>query len=519
MSRPVGIVAGSLVFASLYNVAQVSAQEEKAPYPAVQTQDQWPERLLIDAYVTGMNSSPPDRAFLLTTLSSAASTIQPSLCRLWSEELFKLSLKLPMDWNRIASQKNAVVALSAVDPDRAFELFGQIDTPTSQRPGDLPEDLRADAANTVFDRYWNLKGPAALEQLRSQANHVGDTGQYPYVAMAPILVQLTKTKSDSSLLATTLFGDALMYYARGSIFPTEDHDFVAFLEEAWDVLPENLRQQGLELAVKKLTQNLKPAEGEIFSAKIDAKGGIARLQSESEQELYELLPRIREINARWAHDLVSENAFLAQAGTGPRKASYEGSAVVRYDPSATQPDQLSVFRGWAAQTAEFNAAMRAASSSPDDALRMAASLDAGFRLQVYAKVAASLGTNQADQAANLMQQAEAGLDSITDGPTRFRLIVGLAAAAEALHNTKTFNEMFVRGFRLGEELFEQDTQTHPGKLAFQTVSFDGLSKLTELGIKRDQAGTVSRIETIESDSLRADLLVVTAISMKNRQHT
>jgi hypothetical protein len=303
-----------------------------------------------------------------------------------------------MDWNRIAAQKNAVKALSTVDPDRALELFGQIDIPTSQRPGDLPEDLRSDAADTVFDQYWHFKGRAGLEQLRSQARYVGDTGQYPYMAMAPILVELTKTKSDFSLSAMALFGDALTYYARGSNFPTEDHDFIAFLDEVWDAVPANLQLQGLELAVKHLLQHLKTSEGEIYSAKIGGKGGITRMQSEAEVELYQLLPKIRELNSRWAEDLVHENTFLAEANRGLGKACYGGSAVVRYDPSEIQPDRLAALKSRASEMADFNAAMNAASGSPDDALRMAASLDPGFKLQVYASVAAALGTNRADEA-------------------------------------------------------------------------------------------------------------------------
>jgi hypothetical protein len=515
MRRVVGLITLT-VLAYFGDTTRLFGQNRVALEPDSQTQEAKAEKLLVDAYLTGMNLAPQDRAFLLATLGSSAAKRQPSLCRLWSEELFKIAVKLPMSWNRIAFEKNAAVQLSAVDPVRAFELFGQIDTPAPLGSGDLPEDLRANAANTVFFHYWNSKGPASLEQIRSQAEHIGDTGQYPYVAMAPILIDFAKRNDDSHLEVLTLFGEALTYYGRGSNFTSENRDFIAFLEEVWNVIPRNLQQQGLQLAVKHLLEKLKSPEGEVYSAQLKSKGGMAQFQSEAEEELYELLPRIREINLKWAQELIEQNPVLAQAEGGTDKASSSGSAVIRFNPLEAQKGQLEGFRNQASQMAQFNAALTAVSSDPDEALRMAESLDLGFKLRVHAQVAATLGAEHGDRANKLMQQTETSLDSVMNEPEKFQVLVVLASAATALHQDKTFDDIFARGFRLGEELFEEDMQAHPGRLVYQTASFKGLSRLIELGIRNDAELTTGRIEKVENDALRAHLLAIAADILYDR---
>lgn len=515
MSRPV-VLTTFAALAFFTDAVRFSTGGLHAPQTATQVQDSQAERLLVDSYLSGMNLAPQEHAFLLVTLSSAAAKIQPSLCKLWSKELFKLSFKLPMNWNRVAYEKNALVALAAVDPIGAFELFGQIDTPIPTPSGDLPEDLRADAANTVFVQYWKSKGPAGLEQLRSEAAHLGDTGQYPYMAMAAILVDVSKTNDNSHLAASALFGDALAYYGRGSSFGTEDYDFIAFLEEVWDLVSHNLRQQGLELAVKRLVQKSKPREGEVFSGQVSSKSGVAQFESEAQQELYELLPRIREINPKWAQTLVEEHPFLAQTEAGTNKASSSGAAVI-YSGSEAQSGQLAALRGQASQLAQFSAAMAAASSNPDEALRVANALDLGQKSQVHAQIAATLAVEQADRASKLMQQTERSLDSIADQVVKFKVLVNLGSAAAALQDSKTFHDIFGRGISLGVELFAEDMQAHPGKLAYQTATFPGLGRLIQLGIGVDAKLTVPRIERIEDDALRANLLAVAAEALHDQQ--
>ena len=67
-----------------------------------------PESLLIDSYIAGKDFDHEERAIQLTLLTSASAKIQPAFDRLWSEELFQLSFQLPMTWNRVADEKNAL---------------------------------------------------------------------------------------------------------------------------------------------------------------------------------------------------------------------------------------------------------------------------------------------------------------------------------------------------------------------------------------------------------------------------
>jgi hypothetical protein len=488
-------------------------QEGRTQETVTRSQEQPSERLLVDAYIAGMNLAPQDRAFLLATLSSAAAKIQPSFCRLWTEELFKLSFKLPVSWNRIVYEKNAVVSLSAVDPLRAFEMFGQIEAPVPMRSGALPEDVRADAANTVFFNYWNSRGIAALADIRSEAERVGESGQYPYVAIAPILVEVGKRKDDYRNAAILLFSDALTFYARGSKFGTEDDNFLAFLDEVWTVIPGNLLQQALAIAVKHLLQNLRLPAGEAFSGQVNSKNGMAQFGSPAEQNLYELLPKIREIDPAWAKELIEGNPFLSQAGAGTGKSSSSGSVIIHFNASETPGDELPSIKNQADETARFNAAISAAAGNPDEALRIASGLSVGPKLQVYAQVAAELASSHPELSARLTREVQNNLDSIPGEATKFHTLVNLASAVAAAHDSKGFVEIFARVFRLGEELFEEDLQSHPGKLVQQTDSFEGLNKLTQLGIKVNSTVTLSRVEKVENDALRANLLAIAASAL------
>jgi hypothetical protein len=91
-----------------------------------------------------------------------AGKVEPSLTRLWSEELFMLSFDLPMNHNRIATQKNALSSLSLVDPERAMELFTTMDDPVPVEVGVIIEDVRSHGAETVFAQYWAQKGSDGL---------------------------------------------------------------------------------------------------------------------------------------------------------------------------------------------------------------------------------------------------------------------------------------------------------------------------------------------------------------------
>ena len=224
-----------------------------------------PRRLLMSSYALERNLRPGDRTFLLTTDANTAATIDPEFCRSWSKELFSFALTLPPSALRVAAEKNALVALSEVDAKTAFEMFPRVDLPFPLSDGRLPEDVRTDAATTVFAEFWkHNKSSSDLADLRSQADKLGNTGQYPYLGIEPILEDVIKQDEAEG---EAMFLQALSYYRRGSRIDREDDDFREFIDATWHALPIQLRRAALSASVERLINESKPRDGEVFSGK------------------------------------------------------------------------------------------------------------------------------------------------------------------------------------------------------------------------------------------------------------
>jgi hypothetical protein len=246
-----------LIYASVQAISQVYAvaQEHVSEPSVLAGSDSEPEQLLVRSYLSGRGFTPQERAFQLILLSEAAIKIQPALTRLWSQEAFQLALTLPTGWNRVAHEKNALVALAQVDPVLAFRLFDSMDATVATQSGDVPEDLRAYGARTILREYWKKKGLSALDDIRGQAERLGATGQYPFWAMSSIILDVDR---QDHLKAQSLFGEALTYYNSGLRAESTDEEFTVFLNAVWDFIPHPLERQALQLAVAYLTNRNHP---------------------------------------------------------------------------------------------------------------------------------------------------------------------------------------------------------------------------------------------------------------------
>ena len=73
-------------------------------------------------------------------------------------------------------------------------------------------------------------------------------------------------------------------------------------------------------------------------------------------------------------------------------------------------------------------------------------------------------------------------------------------------------ELFDKSFDLGEELFEEDTRSNPGKMAYATVGDEELSGLVEAFTKSKlfRVATIGRVREVRNDVLRTRLLAAAA---------
>jgi hypothetical protein len=148
-------------------------------------------------------------------------------------------------------QKNALAALAHTNPTRAFELFQGMDPPEPAEDGSFPEDLRASGATTIFPEYWHSRGHKSLPNLRRESQHLGEAGEYPFLAVAEVLKELGLRNAGT---ARSWIAEAVSYYRRGSRIKSADADFVYFIEEVQQVVPLPVLRDAVDAAVDRLVQ-------------------------------------------------------------------------------------------------------------------------------------------------------------------------------------------------------------------------------------------------------------------------
>lgn len=464
-------------------------------------------QLLIKSYLTGRNLPPEPRTYLLTLLSDAAIQIEPSLTRLWAQEAFQATFKLPMNWDRVAHQKNALVALAGVDPVLSFELFEAMEPTVSFSSGYIPEDLRAYGARTIFIEYWKCKGYASLGEIRRQAMRLGDTGQYPFLAMEPIIRDVHRQDEPE---AHTLIGEALAHYVRARRAANTDDEFSQFLQKLWEVTPPTLQLQALQALVRNITDQPAPPGNRVFFSSTQTERGAIEFTSPMQKLLYSLLPRIREVDRRWADELVDQQPALqrASAASGSEISTEQ---VTIENMTGAPAKEISAIQAYAFQKQKADRISKLVQLDPSQALAMVTSItDRGLRNQVLASIAEALASTDRVQARTLVGRIRKDMELSENSRERMAILAALARAAGANQEHSLLSEILERGMDLGEELSSEDHEVHPGKAVEDVDGFGSLADLTATGMKHFPDFILGRIDRISNEMLRAHLVLKAA---------
>ena len=486
---------------------EVTNQERLAPGPKS-------EDLLMRSYATGKQFVPDERAAHLVFLTQVAADANPEMARRWAEEAFKLTSDLPMSWNRGVAQRNVLVQLARVDPARALQLLGSMDIPVPQVGGSLTEDLRASAAQAVFLAAWRKTGAKNLGVMQREAQHIGETGQYPYKAMANIISGLAPR---DSARAHSLFSEALAYYRRGSKFRSTNLEYLEFLREVRPYIQQSLVRSALEIFVAEVSKSPEPEKGENWVFQIETDKGVAALRSPAERLLFEVLPMIREIDAEWAQRIVDTRPQLRQAsGTGARVQRVESALVKQLPDSHSDERTISQIEQHGLEMSRLRNIQAMASEKPDEALTLSWSLtDPALRTMALAQVATSLSDKSPERAAKVFRTSEELLGGLESPSDKLRALTAVAEAAAALGESESVRSALQQGFDLGEELFQEDVDQHPTKPAILSDAFKQLHKLTQLGIRVQSPGTLARLDSLRNEVLQGYLLISAAQALQD----
>jgi hypothetical protein len=464
------------------------------------------EKLLARSYLMGMEMPPEDRADQLERLADAAARIQPSLAYLWSQELFRLASSMPTSWNSMAWEQTAISRLAAVDPAQALDMLEAMGPPIAQSDGSIPEDVRCVAANNVFPRFWNHMGPQSLERLRQVAARLGETGAYPYLA-ASTLIRLPQI---DPIAREQFFGDSLTFYRRGSHVVSDDFYFGQLLKEVKGYISPALLKAGVETAVAHIEEHQKAEwrNGKVYRGRIYGKTGAADVSDQTDSQLLDLLPILRQVDPNAADDLLRSRPSLQQAYKTAGTPEHIGSITFSNSDAAAVPDAIES----ELEQSTLNRVDEIYANDPKEALRLASSLgDPDYRVIGLSRAAEGLGNTK--QARQLVDTAQRTLSGVKDPEHDLAATVAVARAAVAINDLALAKQMLSKGFDLGEELFHEDLDLHPGKLIYVTAGFDALRELTTVGMRLDSDWTLAKISGVLDQGLQADLLVEAATAM------
>ena len=491
-----------ITFAALALVGVLSAQSTPKAQP-IRQKRMLPDSFLLESYQLSKELVPFERATLLNYLSLAAAQHHLSCTSAWSEENLQLARQLPMTWTRWAVEKNSLVALSYAKPNRALALIRSMELP-SEGIG-FREDIRSDGANTIFDNYWRAHQAKGVARLRDEAMYIGQTGQYPYRAIEHIVANLAATgpKGQSAIPATaqTLITDAYFFYRRGSQFEVEDDEFVEFLQNLRPIIASNILKQGLDLAVERLLDKDRPHAKQGYLVRIQTENGSAVFRRRQDTLLFYLLPLVRELDPAWAEQIIQRDEALGQAEGNNGKGIMSEGITIPGDSSAPSDLADGLQRSRASAVGEL------AQTDPAAARRLAQTIaDPSVRVVALANIAAAVGTSEPGQAEEIEKNIGDSIPFIKDEGDRLKALSALVKAAAAAGDTPSLHAALDRCFKLGEELFEEDSDTYPANGTYDTQAYIALSDAVKSSAPIASAMVGGKIHEIRSLPLRAYLL-------------
>lgn len=476
---------------SFYAGAQVVA----VPSPAVQE--------LRKSYAIGKQFRGEERISFLVALTMTSANIDPDSTMRWCEELFIEASRSPLNWDHVSNQKQAAAALAAVDPDGALMMLGAVSRPQALS-GQFPEDVRAQAASEIFPLFWRVHGMNKLAQLQMEAQSIGDSGEYPYRAMAGIIDQLMDLKSnDARVQAEAILIDSLRYYERGSKFSNEDSEFLDVLGSARRIGAADSYREALQHFLARVSG---PSSGEeTFAALVKTSHGIVSVDDPHRLLLWRVMPLVKDFDPSWFEKLVAEKPELKVAGDGVETLG--SSSIERQHPAAEMAEREQVLL----EKALVRRIESLSQTDPKHALEMT-SLLTGYSTRIIAIASLLPGLIKSDPvtAKQLYDHQLQYLQQVGDARDRLPALVAVSKSAFLMHDLAIARARTSEALVVGEILFDQDSEKG------NTQSREGYREtgdLVEFSAEHNQSWVLEKVDHMKSPVLKAHLLIFAARGM------
>jgi hypothetical protein len=482
----------------VFNISVVRCAAQDAAAGGIQPQ----RDLLSLSHGIASELTPAERAFFLVELTDiAASTKHPDALA-WVEEGLAVVQDIPRDWNRDAIQKNLLVALSVTKPSSALELLAVMGPPISAKDQLPAEDVRADAARTIFPRVWSTLRFGGLDPLRNAARRIGETGQYPYAAMSPIIGDVAKQDSSQAI---QMFLEAVAYFSEGKRVKSEMREYAGFLAALNGVVSPAILKEPVTRCLEYLAGATVQEKNESFVALAVTDKSTTRFNSQQELLFAQLLPVLQTIDPSTAKRFTERQQERAGSSTAvPSDATIE-TATVR---GSSDPLRIAAAQNLALQSSRVHTIQGLGPESSQKALELRDTLsDAGLRAKASAIIASKLAVDDPKRAEKIATDNVAGLDKIKEDGARLTALAALISMYCAMHSEARARKFFDQAFDLGEALFERDEDRHPQKPAYEMEGFDTLNEVVSTMMPCNSNLVIDRVLGSQQNVLKAYLLI------------
>lgn len=464
------------------------------------------ERLIREAYTISLGFAPEHRADLLLDILQVPNANAADVLKERSLELFALTRQMKLGSFRASMQKNALVSLSKVDPEKAAELYLTQDTPDMWNEDVISEDYRAFGARTLFPNLWNRSGMSSLPKIRTIANWIGSTGEYPYAAVLVVAEKVAQT--NKPVAAQALVSDAINSFKANKGFLDRDQEFTDFILGIQKFVDVPLLREALDAELSSLDAETKDQNGQYTIQAADPEHKV-QFNNQADYIAYRLLPLINEMDPSWAEQVKERYSVLRNLPPAPQTSQVRMTGVVVPPGQTASNSQIAS----AMDEQRLSQVTMFAQDDPKQAAEIAMTIqDPSRRAIAFATLAPFYAKVNKEQTTDWLKESKSELDRLPAGKRKLKLMVALAKNSLIGADDKQAIAMFEKAFDLGEEIFEEDLKSNPGKMAYYSEGEEELADLTESFAKPPtvRTSTISRIESIRDELLKAKLLVAAA---------
>ena len=206
---------------------------------------------------------------------------------------------------------------------------------------------------------------------------------------------------------------------------------------------------------------------------------------------------MRRVDPRLADKLIESNQALQQAGAvGATVVASEGAIIAG---SSVSPEKQDL----ALQSSRAQTVREIASDRPEQALALSQTItDPALRSTAMADIAEA-NPNEAGAMEGTIAKIAPTMQT---GEDRLVVLSALAKASWSAGDTAGFHDALGKAFSLGEKLFEEDVDAHPGQQTYQVEAYGTLADLVKTGATVDPTAATSMVDQIDDAQLKAFLL-------------